>query len=291
MPQARMAAPSALCARPHSGEPVSLRLMGKIITYLVRNLALGLALGAFAAPAAAQPGGKVIHLVVPFDAGGAREVLARSFYTELGQALGQTVIVENRPGAGGAIGTASVARSAPDGQTLIFAASSHNITALLSPNAGYDPIKDFVPVANVGMQSYVLMTSSQVPAKSVAELVAYAKANPGKLNYASPGHGSSGHLAMAYFCKLAGIDMVHIPYKSTQSATNDVLAGRSHALIVPNVGATPYMHDARIRLLGVTSAGRSAFLPDVPPIDEQLPGYALESWFGILAPRGAPRPV
>jgi len=249
------------------------------------------ALLALSAPAMAQPGGKVIHLVVPFDAGGAREVLARSFYSELGQALGQTVIVENRPGAGGAIGTASVARSAPDGNTLIFAASSHNITALLSPNAGYDPVRDFVPVANVGMQSYVLMISSQVPAKSVAEFVAYAKANPGKLNYASPGHGSSGHLAMAYFCKLAGIEMVHIPYKSTQAASNDVLAGRSHALIVPNVGATPYVNDARIRLLGVTSPARSAFHPSVPPISEQLPGYALESWFGILAPRGTPRPV
>ena len=233
----------------------------------------------------------MIHLVVPFAAGGAREVLARSFYTELGQALGQTVIVENRPGAGGAIGTASVAKSAPDGNTLIFAASSHNITALLSPNAGYDPIADFVPVANVGMQSYVLMTSAQLPARSVAEFVAYARANPGKLNYSSPGHGSSGHLAMAYFCKLAGIEMVHIPYKSTQDATNDVLAGRSHALIVPNVGATPYVNDQRIRLLGVTSPGRSAFLPNVPPISGELPGYALESWFGILAPRGTPRPV
>ena len=242
-----------------------------------------------AAPTFAQPGGKVIHLVVPFDAGGAREVLARSFYSELGQALGQTVIVENRPGAGGAIGTASVARSAPDGQTLVFAASSHNITALLSPNAGYDPIKDFVPVANVGMQSYVLMTSAQVPAKNVAEFIAYAKANPGKLNYASPGHGSSGHLAMAYFCKLAGIDMVHIPYKSTQAATNDVLAGRSHALIVPNVGATPYVNEPRMRLLGVTSPKRSEFLPNVPPIGEQLKGYTLESWFGILAPHGTPK--
>jgi len=258
---------------------------------LVRNFILALALGALTVPAAAQPGGKVIHLVVPFDAGGAREVLARTFYSELGQALGQTMIVENRPGAGGAIGTASVAKAAPDGQTLIFAASSHNITALLSPNAGYDPIKDFVPVANVGMQSYVLMTSSEVPAKSVAEFIAYARANPGKLNYASPGHGSSGHLAMAYFCKLAGIDMVHIPYKSTQAATNDVLAGRSHALIVPNVGAVAYMNEPRIRLLGVTSAGRSTFLPNVPPINEQLKGYALESWFGILAPRGTPRPV
>ena len=136
------------------------------------NFILALVLGALTTSAAAQPGGKVIHLVVPFAAGGAREVLARSFYTELGQALGQSVIVENRPGAGGAIGTASVAKAAPDGNTLIFAASSHNITALLSPNAGYDPIADFVPVANVGMQSYVLMTSAQLPARSVAELVA-----------------------------------------------------------------------------------------------------------------------
>src|SRR5205823_8422316 len=143
-----------------------------------------------------QQAGKLVRIVVPFAAGGAREVLARSFHTELAAALGQTVIIENRPGAGGAIGTASVARASPDGLTLIFAASSHNITALLAPNAGYDPIADFVPVANVGMQSYVLMTSAQLPARSVAELVAYARANPGKLNYSSPGHGSSGHLAM-----------------------------------------------------------------------------------------------
>src|SRR6185295_14915461 len=141
--------------------------------------------------ALAQAGGRVIHVVVPFAAGGAREVLARSFHGELGQALGQPVIVENRPGAGGAIGTASVAKAAPDGTTLIFAASSHNITALLSEKPAYDPIKDFAPVANIGMQSYVLMTTAELPAKRVAELVEYARKNPGKLNYASPGHGSS----------------------------------------------------------------------------------------------------
>jgi len=225
---------------------------------------------------------------VPFAAGGAREVLARTFYAELGAALGQTTIVENRPGAGGAIGTTSVAKAAPDGTTLIFAASSHNVTALLSEHPAYDPIKDFAAVANVGMQSYVLMTSAAVPARSVAEFLAYARANPGKLNYSSPGHGSSGHLAMAYFTRLAGIDMVHIPFKSTQDATTDVLAGRSHALIVPNVGVSK---DPRIRLLGVTSSRGSSFLPDVPPIGQTLPGYAFESWFGLLAPAGTPRPV
>ena len=242
-------------------------------------------------PAFAQVGGKVIHIVVPFAAGGAREVLARTFYAELGQALGQTVIVENRPGAGGAVGTVSVAKAPPDGNTLIFAASSHNITALLSPNAGYDPIKDFAPVANIGMQSYVLMASAKLPARTVQELVSYAKAHPGELNYTSPGHGSSGHLAMAYFAKLAGIEIVHIPFKSTQDATNDVIAGRSHALIVPNVGALPFAHDERIRLLGVTSPKRSPFLPQVPAIAETLPGYAFESWFGLLAPARTPQPI
>lgn len=250
-----------------------------------------LACCAFGEPALAQPGGKVIHIVVPFAAGGAREVLARSFYSELGQALGQTVIVENRPGAGGAIGTASVAKAEPDGNTLVFAASSHIITALLADRMPYDPIKDFAPVANIGMQSYVLMSSTQLSAKRVKELIAEAKANPGKFNYSSPGHGSSGHLAMAYFCKLAGIDMVHIPYKSTQDATNDVLAGRSQALIVPNVGAMPFAKDNRIRLMGVTSPKRSSFLPGVPAVAEDLPGYVFESWFGLLAPAKTPQPV
>ena len=246
---------------------------------------------AFACPVSAQPGGKLIRIVVPFAAGGAREVLARTFYAELGAALGQTAIIDNRPGAGGAIGTASVAKAAPDGQTLIFAASSHNITALLGANPPYDPIKDFASVANIGTQSYVLMTSAVVPAKTVAEFVRYARSNPGKLNYASAGHGSSSHLAMAYFASLAKLDMVHIPFKSTSDANNDLLAARSHAVIVPNVGAIPFVKDERIRLLGVTSQRRSAFLPEVPPVAESVPGYEFDSWFGLLAPARTPKPV
>ena len=246
---------------------------------------------ALVSPASAQPGGKVVRIVVPFAAGGAREVLARTFYSELGAALGVTAIIDNRPGAGGAIGTASAAKAAPDGQTLIFAASSHNVTALLGANPAYDPIRDFAAVANVGMQSYVLMASAAVPAKTAAEFVAYAKANPGKLNYASAGHGSSSHLAMAYFASLAGLDMVHIPFKSTADANNDVLAARSHAVIVPNVGAIPFVKDERIRLLGVTSRKRSAFLPGVPPVAGSVPGYGFDSWFGLLAPAKTPAAV
>jgi len=242
-------------------------------------------------PSLAPDQTKLMRIVVPFAAGGAREVLARTFYSELGAALGTTAIIDNRPGAGGAIGTASVARSAPDGQTLIFAASSHNVTALLGANPPYDPIRDFAAVANVGMQSYVLMASAAVPASTVAELVKYARANPGKLNYASAGHGSSSHLAMAYFASLAGLDMVHIPFKSTADANNDVLAARSHAVIVPNVGAIPFAKDERMRLLGVTSQKRSAFLPSVPPVAESVPGYEFDSWFGLLAPAKTPKAV
>jgi tripartite-type tricarboxylate transporter receptor subunit TctC len=258
---------------------------------LNRFAAALLCIAAVLPQAAAQPGGKVMRIVVPFAAGGAREVLARTFYSELGAALGTTAIIDNRPGAGGAIGTASVAKAAPDGQTLIFAASSHNVTALLGANPPYDPIRDFAAVANIGMQSYVLMASAAVPARTAAEFVEYARSNPGRLNYASAGHGSSGHLAMAYFASLAKLDMVHIPFKSSQDATTDVLAARSHALIVPNVGAIPFLKDARIRLLGVTSQRRSAFLPEVPPVAESVPGYAFDSWFGLLAPAKTPQAV
>src|ERR1700704_3997550 len=244
----------------------------------LKRLCAAVALTAALLPqAAAQPGGKLMRIVVPFAAGGAREVLARTFYSELGAALGATAIIDNRPGAGGAIGTASVAKAAPDGQTLIFAASSHNVTALLGANPPYDPIRDFAAAAHIGMQSYVLIASAAVPARTAAEFVEYARSNPGKLNYASAGHGSSGHLAMAYFASLAKLDMVHIPFKSTQD--------------VPNVGAIPFAKDARIRLLGVTSQRRSAFLPEVPPLAESVPGYAFDSWFGLLAPAMTPKPV
>jgi tripartite-type tricarboxylate transporter receptor subunit TctC len=238
----------------------------------------------------AQPA-RITRIVVPFAAGGAREVLARTFYSELGAALGETMIIDNKPGAGGAIGTSFVAHAAPDGRTLIFAASSHNLTALLGATPAYDPIRDFAAVANIGMQSYVLMTSASIPPKDLSGFLAYARANPGRLNYSSAGHGSSTHVAMAYFASLAGLSMVHIPFKSSQDAVNDVLAARSHAVIVPNVGAMPYLKDARMRILAVTSLAPSPFLPGVPPLAATLKGYEFDSWFGLLAPARTPKEV
>jgi len=235
----------------------------------------------------AQP---VSHLIVPFAAGGVQDIVARSINAELGAALGRTVIVENRAGAGGTIGAALVAKSPPDGQTLILAAASHTIAGSLYAKLPYDPLKDFTPIAHLGNVDYVLLVAAAVPATNVREFIAYAKANPGKLNYASAGNGSATHLSMAYFASLAGIDMVHVPYKATGEAVNEVLAGRSHAVIAANIGAIPYIKDARVHAIGSTGTKRSKFLPDLPAIDESgLPGYAFDSWIGILGPAGIPR--
>ncbi len=254
-------------------------------------MAVTTALGAvlWSPPAAAQAGGQVSRIIVPFAAGGAREALARTFYTELGEELGRTFIIESRGGAGGAIGTTAVAKAAPDGRTLLMAASSHFVTAALAAKPPYEPVKDFVPVANIGSQSYVLMISAALPAKNVAEFVALAKKKPGEMNYGSAGVGSSTHLATAYLLSQAGIDVVHVPFKSTQEAANEVAAGRVQAVIVPNAGLGPYTQDARLRIIGVTGKKRSALLPGVPTIAEAgLPEYVFESWFGLLAPAGTP---
>jgi tripartite-type tricarboxylate transporter receptor subunit TctC len=233
---------------------------------------------------------QVTRVVVPFAAGGVQDIVARSINAELGTALGRSVIVENRAGAGGTIGAAFVAKAPPDGQTLILAAASHTIAGSLYAKLPYDPLKDFTPIAHIGNVDYVLMIAAAVPAKTVAEFVAYGKANPGKMNYASAGNGSATHLSMAYFVSLAGIDMVHVPFKATGEAVNEVLAGRAEAVIAANIGAIPYIKDARVRAIGSTGTKRSKFLPDLPTIDEAgVPGYAFDSWMGFLGPAGIPR--
>ena len=233
--------------------------------------------------------GKTVRIVVPFAAGGVQDILARSLSVELGIALGQTVIVENKAGAGGTIGTAAVARGDADGTSMVMAAASHNIVGTLYNKLSYDPQKDFTPLAHIGTASYVLMIHPDIPAKNAAEFIRHAKANPGKLNYATAGVGSATHLSMAYFNSLAGIDIVHVPLKATGEAINEVISGRAHAVIAANIGALAFAKDSRIRLLGVTSPKRSKFLPDLPTLAESgLPGYQFDSWLGLLGPASIP---
>ena len=256
-------------------------------SFIVGSSAAGLLIGAGAA--FAQGNSKVEHIVVPFAAGGVQDLLARAVSTELGVALGQTVIIENRPGAGGTVGTGYVAKSVADGSTMVLAAASHNIAGSLYTKLTYDPQKDFAPMAHIGTADYVLMIHPDVPAKTAAEYIRYAKANPGKMNFATAGVGSATHLSMAYFNGLAGIDVVHEPLKATGVAINEVISGRAQAVIAASIGALAFAKDSRIRILGVTSKKRSKYLPDVPTIAESgLPGYQFDSWFGLLGPAATP---
>ena len=232
---------------------------------------------------------RVARIVVPFAAGGVQDLLARAMTNELALALGQTVIIDNKPGAGGTVGTGYVAKSAPDSGVMVMAAASHNISGSLYNKLSYDPQKDFAPLAHIGNAGYVLMIHPDVPARNAAEFIRYAKANPGKMNYATAGVGSATHLSMAYFNGLAGIDLVHVPLKATGEAINEVISGRAHAVIAASIGALAFAKDSRIRLIGVTSPKRSKYLPDVPTIAESgLPGYQFDSWFGLLGPAATP---
>ena len=254
-----------------------------------RNLIGAAALSVVCAGAAAQ-GAKVIRLVVPFAPGGGQDVLARAFNNELGAALGQPVIVEYHAGAGGGIGSAYVAKSDPANPAFLVGAASHIISAVLSAKPAYHPVTDFTPVAYVGTGSQVLLVSSQVPARTLAEFVSYARANPGKLNYASAGSGSSTHLAMAFFANVAGLDMVHIPFKSNSEPIQELLAGRVQAGFLPSISAVALAKEARVRLLGVSTAERSQFFPALPAIAQSgYPDYIYFSWFGLLGPVNANR--
>ncbi len=270
---------------------MSMRSYKGSLTWARRCLLLGAALLAGAAHASEPWPVKPIRLVIPFTTGGVQDTLARSISNELGAALGQPVIIENRPGAGGTVASNFVAKSAPDGYTLILAAASHNINGTLYSKLNYDPVKDFVGAAYIGNTSYIMVVSASVPAKSVAEFISYAKARPGQLNYATAGSGSATHLAMAYFNGMAGLDMTHIPTKGAGDAMTEVLAGRSQVMINANNVALPFAKDPRVRLLGVTSGKASPFVPGVDPIAAALPGYVFDSWFGLLAPAGTPADI
>jgi len=246
-----------------------------------------LALGA-ALPARAQQ--RVIRIVVPFGTGAVQDTVARAFNNELGAALNAAVIVENRAGAGGTVGAALVAKAPPDGNTLVLAAASHHIAGFLYSKLPYEPLKDFVGVANLGNAGYVLAVASDLDVANTADFIKRVKANPGKYNYASAGNGSATHLAMASFLAKAGLQMTHIPTKSTGEAVNEVLAGRVQAVISSSIGVIGFQNDPRVKLLASTGQQRSPFLPNLPTVAESgLPGYAFDSWIGLLAPAGTPK--
>ena len=250
-----------------------------------------LALGAIVLPAQAQDKwpSKPITYVVPFPAGGTTDILARLIGQKLGPALGTTVIIDNRPGAGGNIGSELVARAAPDGYTIMGGTiSSHSINASLY-KLSYDPLKSFAPITLIGTNANVLVVNPASPVHSVKELIAAAKAKPGSLSFASAGNGTSQHLSAELFKTMAGIDMVHIPYKGSAPAIQDVIGGQVPLMFDTTVVASPFIQSGKVRALAVTSAKRVATLPDVPTMAEAgVPGYEVVSWQAMFAPAGTP---
>lgn len=255
---------------------------------IVRAAATALVLAAAAAsPALAQ---RVIRIVVPYGPGAVQDTVARTFNSELGQALGATVIVENRPGAGGTVGTGGVAKSPADGNTLVLAAASHTLAGHLYGKLPYHPLKDFVGVAYLGNSGYVIAAPGNLGVNSLADYVKLVKSKPGQLNYASAGNGSATHMGMASFLAKAGLEMQHIPMKSTGDAVNEVLAGRAQGVTAALVGIVAFKQDPRIKMLAYTGPQRSKFLPELPTVAEGgVPGYKFDSWIGLLAPAALPK--
>ncbi len=235
---------------------------------------------------------KPIRLVVPFAAGGTGDVLCRTLQEPLQRFLGQPVIVENRLGASGAVGTQHVKNAAPDGYTLLQVGNSTVTTALMQKNAGYDAIKDLAPVGNVATTPMVFLLNPSVPATTIAELIAYDRPRPDQLEYASAGRGSLGHLTNELFNQMAGLKMVYVPYQGSSQATNAVLSGQVKVVITtPSDAINSFVGSGQLRMLGVSSPERSPLVPGVPAIAETLPGFSVLAWFGIAAPAGTPAPV
>jgi len=252
---------------------------------------VGIALAAISSLAGAQAWpSKPIRYIVPFAAGGTTDILARTISEKLSVALGQPVVVENKPGAGGGVGAAEVARSLPDGYTIMGGTiSTHAINATLYTSLPYDPVKDFVAITLIARVPNMLVINNDIPAKNVAELIALMKANPGKWNFASSGNGTSQHLSGELFKSMAGVDMQHIPYKGSPPALTDVMGGQVNMTFDNITTAWTLAKGGKLRALAVTTAKRSPIAPDVPTLAESgLVGYEIGSWQGVFGPAGIP---
>ena len=233
---------------------------------------------------------KPIRLVVPFPAGGATDILARALSQKLGEKIGQTVVVENRPGAGGTIGADLASKAAPDGYTLLLATSStHSIGPAINPKITYNAETDFTPIAYVASSPNIVVVPNTLPVKTMREFIDYARKNPGKLNYASSGNGTIVHLTTEYFKAQSDTFILHIPYRGTALAIPDLVSGKVDVLFDSYVTGMPHVKDGKLRALAVTSAKRSALAPDLPTVAETLPGFDSITWFGLYGPKGMPQ--
>jgi tripartite-type tricarboxylate transporter receptor subunit TctC len=232
-----------------------------------------------------------VHLIVFFAAGGGNDIIARLMGQWLSERLGQQFVIENRPGGGGNIGTEAVVRATPDGYTLLLVSSPNTTNGTLYEHLDYDFIRDIAPVAAISREPNVMVVNPSVPAKTVPEFIAYAKANPGKINYATAGIGSSQHMSGEMFKMMAGIDMVHVPHRGSAPALQSLLAGEVQVMFASMPSSLEFIRAGKLRALAVTTAARSAELPDLPPIGDFLPGYEASVFYGIGAPKDTPPEV
>ena len=236
---------------------------------------------------------KPIRLVVPFPPGGSLDVVARAIGQKLSEAWGQPVVIDNRPGAGGNIGADLVAKSPPDGYTILEGAlSTHAVNVSLYSKMPYDPVRDFAPITLVAVTPNVLVVNPSVPVNSVKELITYAKANPGKISFGSGSNGSAGHLAGELFKIEAGVDMVHVPYKGGAPAMQDLLAGQTQLMFDNLANSMQQVRAGKLKALAVTTAQRSTLVPELPTLSEAgLPGFDISTWWGFMAPAGTPKEI
>jgi tripartite-type tricarboxylate transporter receptor subunit TctC len=233
-----------------------------------------------------------IKMIVPFPAGGPTDVMTRILSDKLGQALGQPVVVENRPGAGGSIGADLVAKSAPDGYTLLMATGSTHSVGPYLQKLPYDPNKDFTPLVYVGYATNILLVSPKLGVSNVRELIEYARKEPGRLNYATSGIGSVAHLTSEMFAMMAGVKLTHVPYKGTQQSINDIASGQVGILFDNVMTAKPHVDSGRLKGIAISSRERSAIVPNIPTVSESgLAGFDSSNWFGVFGPANLPRPV
>jgi tripartite-type tricarboxylate transporter receptor subunit TctC len=229
-----------------------------------------------------------VHLIVFYSAGGGNDIIARLMGQWLSQRLGQAFIIENRPGGGGNIGTEEVVRAAPDGYTLLLSSTANTVNGTLYDNLNFDFVRDIAPVASISREPNVMVVHPSVPANTIPEFIAYAKANPGKLNYASAGIGSSQQMSGELFKMMAGIDMTHVPFRGTAPALTSLLGGQVQVMFASMPAAIEHVRAGKLRALGVTIAMRSDVLPDVPSVSEFLPGFDASVYYGIGAPKNTP---